>query len=169
MGVAGSGKTTVAQALAARLRWKLQEGDALHPPENVAKMKAGIPLSDADRWPWLQKVAAWADARRAAGENGILTCSLLRRAYRNIVIGNHPDTSLLFLHGAPARIADHMARRTGHFMPPSLLDSQFATLEPPAAEEHAIIIEITDSIDETIMRVIEKLSENPAIRASLRG
>jgi carbohydrate kinase (thermoresistant glucokinase family) len=154
MGVSGSGKTTVARAIADRRGWPMQEGDALHPPENVARMQAGTALTDADRWPWLRLVAAWIDARCAAGENGVITCSLLKRAYRDLVIGDRPDVALLYLHGSRERIAAHMAQRSGHFMPLSLLDSQFATLEEPAPEEHAMIVEITDSIDETVAQAL---------------
>jgi carbohydrate kinase (thermoresistant glucokinase family) len=157
MGVSGSGKTTIAQALAARMGAVFQEGDDLHPPENVAKMKSGIPLNDADRWPWLQKVANWIDAQRAAGRDGIITCSLLKRAYRQIVIGSRPDVRLLYLRGTQALIADHMGHRHGHFMPPGLLDSQFQTLEEPYAEEHAIVVDITDSIEKTIDEAIYKI------------
>jgi carbohydrate kinase (thermoresistant glucokinase family) len=157
MGVSGSGKTTVAAALADQLGWTWQEGDALHPPQNVAKMHAGIPLDDTDRWPWLRKVAEWVDARRATGKNGIITCSLLKRAYREIVIGKRPDVRLMFLRGSRHRIGEHIAHRTGHFMPTSLLDSQFATLEEPAAEEHAIIVEVSDSIEDTVMKAMDLL------------
>jgi len=154
MGVSGSGKTTVAKGVAERLGWVFQEGDALHPPENVAKMKAGHPLDDADRIPWLHRVADWVDARRAAGESGIVTCSLLKRSYREIVIGARPNVRLMYLHGAKPLIADHVAHRTGHFMPPSLLDSQFATLEEPTPDEHPMIVEITDSAEEAIEKAV---------------
>ncbi|MDA8252376.1 MAG: gluconokinase [Rhodospirillales bacterium] len=140
MGVAGSGKTTLAEALAARLHWPLQEGDALHPPENVAKMAGGTPLTDADRWPWLDRIAAWIDARMAAGENGIVTCSALRRAYRDRIVGSRRGVRLVFLHGDQALLGARLAARRGHFMPPTLLASQLATLEPPGPEEHAIAV-----------------------------
>lgn len=157
MGVSGSGKTTIARALANRFGAAFQEGDDLHPPENVAKMKSGTPLDDADRWPWLARVAAWIDVQRAAGRDGVITCSLLKRAYRHAVIGDRPDVRLLYLHGEEPRIAAHMAHRQGHFMPLGLLDSQFATLEEPLPGEHAIIVEITDSVDETILNAIKRV------------
>jgi carbohydrate kinase (thermoresistant glucokinase family) len=150
MGVSGAGKTTIAKALAERLGAVFQEGDDLHPPENVAKMKSGVPLNDADRWPWLQQVAAWVDVQRAAGRAGVVTCSLLKRAYRQIVIGDRPDVWLLYLHGEKSLIAEHMSHRHGHFMPPGLLDSQFDALEEPAPEEHAIVVEISNSIEKVV-------------------
>jgi gluconokinase len=142
MGVAGSGKTTIARALAERLGWAYQEGDALHPPANVAKMSAGTPLTDSDRWPWLHAIAAIIDAWRAEGRSGIITCSALKRAYRDILIGPRPDVRLVFLAGTKPLIAARMAARTGHFMPPTLLDSQLATLEPPGPDEDPIVIDI---------------------------
>jgi len=142
MGVSGSGKTTVAKALAEQLGWRFQEGDALHPPQNVAKMAAGTPLSDADRWPWLTAIAAVIDGWRAAGVSGIVTCSALKRAYRQVLVGDRADVRLVYLAGSKALIAGRMAARTGHFMPAALLDSQLATLEPPGAEEHPIVMDI---------------------------
>ena len=142
MGVAGSGKTTIARALAERLGWHYQEGDALHPQANVAKMSAGTPLTDADRWPWLHAIAAVIDTWRAEGTNGIVTCSALKRAYRDILIGPRPDVRLVFLAGDKPLIAARMAARTGHFMPPALLDSQLATLEPPGPDENPLVVDI---------------------------
>ncbi len=142
MGVSGCGKTTVARALAEQLGWAFQEGDALHPPANVAKMSAGTPLTDADRWPWLHAIAAVIDGWRARGENGIVTCSALKRAYRAVLIGDRPDVRLVYLAGDKALIAGRMAARKGHFMPAALLDSQFAALEVPGAEERPIVVDI---------------------------
>jgi len=142
MGVSGSGKTTVAKALAEHLGWRFQEGDALHPPQNVAKMSAGTPLSDADRWPWLAAIAAVIDGWRAAGVSGIVTCSALKRAYRQVLVGDRADVRLVYLAGSKALIAGRMAARKGHFMPAALLDSQFATLEPPEADETPIVVDI---------------------------
>ena len=102
MGVSGSGKTTIAEELAARLGWPFEEGDALHPEANVAKMHAGIPLTDADRLPWLERVAAWIDAQRAKKQPGIITCSALKRSYRKIVIGDRPEVRLVYLRGGRA-------------------------------------------------------------------
>ena len=140
MGVSGSGKTTVGAMLAGRLRWRFAEADEFHSPANVAKMRAGTPLTDADRLPWLRAIAAQIDQWRSAGVHGVVTCSALKRAYRDILIGDRPDVRLVHLKGEHTLIADRMAARQGHFMPASLLDSQFATLEDPAPEENAISI-----------------------------
>jgi gluconokinase len=121
MGVAGTGKSTVAGLLAERLNWEFQEGDALHPPANVAKMSAGIPLTDDDRWPWLDAIGAWIKEKTQRGEPGILTCSALKRSYRDRLRG--PNVIFVFLNGASEVIAARMARRADHFMPPALLNS----------------------------------------------
>ncbi len=155
MGVAGCGKTTIARMLAERLGWRFQEGDALHPPANVAKMSAGTPLTDDDRWPWLHTIAGVMDGWRAEGASGIVTCSALKRAYRDILVGGHPDVRIVHLAGEKALIAARMAARKGHFMPTALLDSQFATLEPPGAEENAVIVDIGPEA-ETIVQALEE-------------
>lgn len=155
MGVSGSGKTTIALELVRLLGWPFQEGDDLHPPANVAKMHAGKPLDDADRGPWLDAVAAWIDARLAAGEPGIITCSALKRRYRDRVIGARQGVRLVFLHADRALLAERLAHRTGHFMPASLLDSQIATLEPPGADEHPLTVDLGPTpaeVAETIVR-----------------
>jgi carbohydrate kinase (thermoresistant glucokinase family) len=142
MGVSGSGKTTIGQLLAQRLRWPYEEGDALHPPANVAKMQAGHPLDDADRAPWLAKVADWVDARLAAGECGVVTCSALKHAYRDLIDRRGSGVEFVYLQGSPELIASRLAGRQGHFMPASLLDTQFATLEEPGADEPVLRVEI---------------------------
>ena len=142
MGVSGSGKTTVARIIAERLHWAFEEGDALHPPANVAKMAAGHPLTDEDRAPWLAKVADWVDARLDAGESGVITCSALKRKYRELIDRRGERVEFVYLHGSRELIATRLATRQGHFMPSSLLDSQFATLEEPAADEPVIRVEI---------------------------
>jgi carbohydrate kinase (thermoresistant glucokinase family) len=141
MGVSGAGKSTVAQELAARLGWPFEEGDALHPDANVLKMHAGIPLSDADRQPWLERVAAWIDARREGKQPGIITCSALKRSYRKIVVGDRPEVRLVYVRGSRDLLAARLAGRTGHFMPPSLLQSQIDTLEEPDASEDPITVD----------------------------
>ena len=135
MGVSGSGKTTIAEGLADAEHWTLLEGDSFHPPANVAKMRAGTPLTDEDRLPWLRAIAAAIDADLARGVNAVVACSALRRAYRDILIGDRRDVRLLYLKGSKALIADRLKSRKGHFMPPSLLDSQFRTLEEPGPDE----------------------------------
>jgi len=157
MGVAGSGKTTVGSALAERLGWNYQEGDALHPPSNVSKMAGGTPLTDADRWPWLHSIAAVIDGWRAAGQSGVVTCSGLKRAYREILVGTRPDVRLVYLRGDRALIGARMAARSGHFMPTALLDSQFATLEEPGADERPIVVDVGGSPDDIAAAVIKQV------------
>jgi carbohydrate kinase (thermoresistant glucokinase family) len=142
MGVSGSGKTTVAKLLAETSGWQFQEGDTLHPPENVEKMSAGIPLTDADRLPWLRKIAETIDGWRAHGQSGVVTCSALKRSYRDIIVGDRPDVRLVYLKGSHDLIRQRMAARHGHFMPPALLDSQFSTLEEPSPDENPIAVDI---------------------------
>jgi carbohydrate kinase (thermoresistant glucokinase family) len=157
MGVSGSGKTTIGRALARRLGWRFQEGDALHPPENIAKMKAGHPLDDKDRAPWLAAIAAVIDEWRRRGACGVITCSALKRRYRDIIIGNRPDVRLVYLEGSRELIGKRIAVRHGHFMPASLLDSQFAALEPPAPDEHAIAVSVDAPVGSTVARLAAAL------------
>jgi carbohydrate kinase (thermoresistant glucokinase family) len=158
MGVSGSGKTTVAEGLARREGWRLVEGDDFHPPANVAKMHSGTPLDDEDRWPWLQAIAREIDAMRARGESAVVASSALKRAYRDILVGDRPDVVLVYLKGSKDLIARRMAARKGHFMPPALLDSQFATLEEPGDDEHPIAVSIEpppDAIVDDVMRQLK--------------
>jgi len=142
MGVSGSGKTTVSALLAGKLGCQFQEGDELHPKANVEKMRSGTPLTDADRIPWLHKIAEEIDGWRARRESGVLTCSALKRAYRDILIGNRPDVTLVYLKGSHDLIRQRMAARHEHFMPVALLDSQFETLEEPTPDEHPIVVDV---------------------------
>ncbi len=143
MGVSGCGKSTVAGLLAGRLGWDLGEGDALHSPENVTTMAAGRALTDEDRGPWLERVAAWIGEHLAAGRPGIVTCSALKRRYRDLLRGEHAEQVVfVYLHGTREQIAARLALRHRHYMPAALLDSQFADLEPPGEDEHAIWIDI---------------------------
>jgi gluconokinase len=166
MGVSGSGKTTVGKLLAERLGWPYQEGDALHPPENVAKMSSGTPLTDADRIPWLQRVADRIDVWRVNGETGVITCSALKRAYRDIIIGDRTDVGLVYLRGSRKLIGRRMAARKGHFMPTALLDNQFATLQEPSAEERTITVDVDGTppeiVDEILRRLPPQLKREPA-------
>ncbi|MEA2800449.1 MAG: gluconokinase [Rhodospirillaceae bacterium] len=157
MGVSGSGKTTVGSLLAEALGWHFQEGDKLHPPENVEKMSAGIPLTDADRLPWLRKIAETIDDWRSRGESGVITCSALKRSYRDIIIGDRPDVRLVYLKGSPDLIRQRMAQRHGHFMPPALLDSQFSTLEEPSPDENPIIVDIGGQPEEIAREIACRL------------
>jgi len=165
MGVSGSGKTTIGRALARRLGWLFQEGDALHPPENVAKMRAGHPLDDADRAPWLAAIAALIDEWRARGEAGVITCSALKRRYREVIIGGRPGVRLVYLAGSRALIAERLAARRGHFLPASLLDSQFAALEPPLPEEGAIAA----SVDAPVAAIVARIAASLAPTGTIPG
>ena len=162
MGVSGSGKTTIARGVAERKGWRLLEGDASHPPENVAKMHAGIPLTDEDRWPWLRAIAHEMDAMRARGEQGVVACSALKRAYRDILISGRKDVVLVYLQGSKELIGARIGARQGHFMPPALLDSQFGTLEEPGADEHPIVVSVAPPPDAIIDEVVQRLKERVA-------
>ncbi len=157
MGVSGSGKTTVGEDLAGRLHAAYQEGDALHPAANVEKMSHGIPLTDADRRPWLFAIAAVIDGWLERHETGVVSCSALKRAYREILIGQRHGVALVYLEGSHALIAHRMAERHGHFMPTALLDSQFATLEPPGPDEPHIAVAVDVPPDAIVATIIEKL------------
>jgi gluconokinase len=158
MGVSGSGKSTVAEPLAKRLGWPFEEGDDLHPAANVAKMKAGVPLDDADRAPWLDAVAAWIAERLRAGNGGVITCSALRRVYRDRLREAGDGVVFVYLEGAEAVIAGRIAERHGHFMPAALLDSQFATLEEPTPDERAIVVDIDQPVDRQIDDIVAAVS-----------
>ena len=144
MGVAGSGKTTIASGLAERLRVPFVEGDSLHPAANVKKMASGIPLTDEDRWPWLEAIGQRMEVERATGHGVVVACSALKRSYRDCLRKYvHGKMHFVLLDGSRRLISDRMKHRKGHFMPPALLDSQFATLEPPTQDEHAVILDIS--------------------------
>ena len=153
MGGSGSGKTTVGALLAGRLGWNSAEADDFHPPGNIAKMRSGVPLEDGDRLPWLNAIAAQIDRWRAEGQHGVVTCSALKRHYRDIIIGDRPEVRLVFLKGDHALIADRLAARLGHFMPPALLESQFAALEEPHSDERPVVV----SIEEPPQRLAEQV------------
>jgi carbohydrate kinase (thermoresistant glucokinase family) len=154
MGVSGAGKTTIGQRLAARLGWKFEEGDRLHPPENVAKMKSRMPLTDTDRAPWLAAIAEVIDGWCGRAECGVITCSALKRRYRRQIIGDRRGVRLVYLEGSRQLIAERLAERRGHFMPASLLDSQFTTLEPPGPDENPITVSIDRPTEEVVEGVV---------------
>jgi gluconokinase len=157
MGVSGSGKSTIAEHLAARLGWRYVDGDLFHPPANVAKMSAGYPLTDEDRWPWLRTIAAEIDRLAAAGTRAVVACSALKRAYRDILAHGRDDVRIVFLDGTKDLIAKRLAARKGHFMPPGLLDSQFKTLEPPQPSERPITVSIDASVDGIVNDIVRQL------------
>jgi gluconokinase len=160
-GVSGSGKTTVGAMLAGRLNWPFADADDFHPAANVEKMHAGIPLTDEDRWPWLQAIAAWMDERIAAGESAVVTCSALKGAYRDVLLGGRPSAWLVFLWVDRDRLARRLATRHGHFFPRQLLDSQLETVELPRPDERAIVLEETDAAGpvETVSKILSWLAE----------
>jgi carbohydrate kinase (thermoresistant glucokinase family) len=155
MGVSGSGKTKVARILTDRLGWPYQEGDRLHPQSNIKKMKAGQPLNDADRRRWLARVADWVEACLDSGENGLITCSALKRSYRDEINRRGSGVVFVFLAGSIATIASRLTMRQAHFMPSSLLDSQFAELEDPQPDEPHIRVDIGPPPD-VIAKVISR-------------
>lgn len=158
MGVSGSGKSTIGALLAEALGWPFADADGFHPAANVAKMAAGQPLTDADRGPWLDAIAAHIGAARTAGQPVVVACSALRRAYRERLRAGHGDLIFLHLAGAPEVIATRQAARQGHFMPPSLMASQFATLEGTAEEADAVMVSVSASPHEVLVAAIDQLA-----------
>ncbi len=158
MGVSGSGKSTVAGMLAGALKWDLQEGDDLHPASNVAKMASGHPLTDEDRWPWLETIAEWIRAHTRSGEPGIVTCSALKRSYRD-VLAKGSEGKVVFVHLAGTRnqISDRLNVRMDHFMPSTLLDTQITTLEPIEPDEQSIVVDVGPPPAEIAARIIAEL------------
>ena len=138
-GVAGSGKTTVGALLAGRLRWRFADADTFHPEANIAKMRAGIPLTDEDRQPWLRAVEDWIEARIAEGQSAVITCSALKRAYRQELLDGRPAAVMVFLMVSREVLDRRLLSRPGHFFPEKLLDSQLAVLEPPAPDEDRVV------------------------------
>jgi gluconokinase len=158
MGVSGSGKTTIGEKLAARMSWRYEDADTFHPASNVAKMSAGQPLTDDDRWPWLKAIAAEIDRACTAGERVVIGCSALRRVYRDELVHGRDDIRLVYLEGTQALIADRLGQRKGHFMPPGLLASQFQTLEPPTPDERAVTVSIDAQVEVIVDHIINQLS-----------
>jgi gluconokinase len=157
MGVSGSGKSTIADKLAERLRWTYEDGDKFHPASNVAKMSAGQPLTDEDRWPWLQAIADEIDKVCKDGRPAVIACSALKRSYRDILVHGRNDVRIIFLKGTQELIAHRLAQRKGHFMPPGLLASQFKTLEPPDGNENPVTVSIDASVEVIVDDIISQL------------
>jgi gluconokinase len=158
MGVSGSGKSTVGAALAQRLRVPFADADDFHPPANIAKMTAGEALNDDDRYPWLEAIGEWLAGHR---EGGVMSCSALKRKYRDQLRNHCADVEFLHLSGAPDTIGKRQASRPGHFMPASLLESQFRTLEPLEADERGIAIDIDQNIDSIVDTYVTSGEANP--------
>ena len=161
MGVSGSGKSTIGERLAERLAWSYEDGDKFHPASNVAKMSAGQPLTDDDRWPWLMAIADEIDRGCLAGQHAVIACSALKRAYRDVLVHGRNDVRIVFLDGTQALIASRLEQRKGHFMPPGLLESQFETLEPPGASENPVTVSIDASVDAVVDDIIRQLRLGP--------
>lgn len=161
MGVSGSGKSTIADKLAERLNWSYEDGDEFHPASNVAKMNSGQPLTDEDRWPWLQGIADEIDRVCKAGEHAVIACSALKRIYRDILVRGRHDVRIIFLRGTQELIASRLNLRKGHFMPPDLLASQFKTLEPPGTDENPVTVSIDASVDAIVDGIVRQLGFGP--------
>jgi gluconokinase len=161
MGVSGCGKSTVAARLAERLGWDLAEADTFHSAANVEKMRSGIPLTDEDRGPWLDAIAAWIGEARAQGRNCIVACSALKRRYRERLAGGNADVRFVYLSGPYDVVAARLAGRSGHYMPLSLLQSQFDALEPPGPEENPIVLSIALPVEEIVDEVALELRRSP--------
>lgn len=142
MGVSGAGKSTIAQHLAEKLGWPMAEADEFHPPANIEKMSAGTPLTDADRAPWLASLRDWITEHAESGENTVVTCSALKRSYRDLLRQARARVRFVHLAGDAPVIRERLSARAGHFMPPSLLDSQFADLEPLGADEDGVTVDL---------------------------
>jgi gluconokinase len=154
MGVAGSGKSTVGEKLAATLNWSFRDADDFHPPQNVAKMGSGLPLDDNDRRPWLAAIRAYIDVCLAENRGAVVTCSALKERYRTALIGDPTRVKLVYLAGDPGVILDRMKKRQGHFMKPEMLTSQLAALEPP---QRCLAIDIGKTPDEIVTNILRGL------------
>ncbi len=157
IGVSGSGKSTVGEHLSQKLGMDFMEGDSFHSAAEIAKMKSGQGLTDKDRWPWLGRMHEAIEQYVAERKGVVVACSGLRKAYRDLLIGGVPNTRLVYLRGDKQVIAARMHQRKGHFMPPSLLDSQFETLEEPGPDEHALVINVENTVDDTLRDVVKAL------------
>lgn len=169
MGVAGSGKSTIAAALSQQLGWACAEADEFHPQANIQKMSQGIPLQDEDRWPWLQQIQAWMTTQARSGKSTVLTCSALKQSYRQLLAQAEGRVLFLHLHGEADLIGQRMQGREGHFMPPTLLPSQLATLEPLSEDELAtgsLRLDISKSPEELVSTIVASLKLPAAPPAS---
>lgn len=166
MGVSGCGKTTVAHGIARNTGLIFAEADDFHSRANVEKMRAGIPLDDQDRWPWLHDLSEWMRARALEGRSTVIACSALKRVYRDLLSEGPPSVDFVHLHGPVDVIRARLSEREGHYMPPSLLDSQVATLEPLERDERGVVLDVSLSPDELVAQAVSRLNL-PDVRGSL--
>jgi gluconokinase len=157
MGVSGSGKSTIGTQLALQLHWEFEDGDWFHPARNIDKMHAGLPLTDEDRAPWLIAIADFIDQARLSGRHAVVACSALKRRYRTVIVGNRPDVRLIYLKGSMELIGRRIAARHEHFMPQSLLQSQFDALEEPGPDEHPIVVSVAPRPREIVDEILDAL------------
>ncbi len=165
-GVSGSGKTTVGKGIADAMGWEYAEGDDFHSKANLAKMSSGTPLTDEDRWPWLRAIGTWLDDHERQGDSAVVTCSALRRVYRDLLRKERPDVRFCHVEATADLIRTRLARREGHYMPPSLLPSQLATLEPLAADEPGVVVSVVGTPQEILPRALLALGLEPAGEAT---
>ena len=163
-GVAGSGKTTVGTQLATRLGWRFADADGFHSAANVAKMRAGIPLTDEDRAPWLRAITGWMDDLIAAGQSGVVTCSALKRRYRDQLLDGRPAATMVFLEVSKDVLVQRLLHRPGHFFPEKLLDSQLAAVEPPAQDERVLILPVDGDPAQMVAEIVTRLGLDPGPR-----
>ncbi|WP_315838123.1 gluconokinase [Bradyrhizobium prioriisuperbiae] len=168
MGVSGSGKSTVAEALARRTGFAIEDADAFHPQANIDKMHAGTPLTDDDRWPWLRAIADAIDRKAETGWPVIIACSALKRSYRDVLVHGRSDVQIVYLRGTRNLIAARLAGRHGHFMPASLLDSQLAALEEPTPDEPVVTVDIDADVEIIVTNIIDRLALANAIKERSR-
>ncbi len=170
MGVSGCGKTTTGKRLGKALDWPFRDADEFHPEANIDKMASGLPLDDSDRAPWLAAIAEWIDVQRRRDSGGVVSCSALKRRYREVLIGpDRQDVALVYLKGSKPLIADRLSRRRGHFMPPELLASQFAALEEPTPAERALVVSMRLPPKRVVERIVSGFGLVPARRVVPAG
>ncbi len=167
MGVCGAGKTTVGEQLAERLGARFEEGDKYHPPANVEKMSIGTPLTDEDRWPWLEGIASRIDKWQSAGTSAVIACSALKESYRQILVGDRPEVYILYLKGDAATLTERMQQRDHHFMPASLLPSQLATLEEPSPSDNVIVADVRSPPQEIVETAAQILATRQSAVAQI--